>query len=56
MHQVEQRFDCPIGPYLMLAVVKLECGKSNPILKTLRSCADATDTRLRISFEPKEAR
>jgi transcriptional regulator with XRE-family HTH domain len=38
------------------AVAKLEGGKSNPTLKTLFSYAKATGTRLRIAFEPNEAR
>lgn len=34
------------------AVVRLEGGRGNPSLKTLRRYAEATGTRLRISFEP----
>lgn len=33
------------------AVVRLEGGKGNPSLNTLRRFADATGTRLRVSFE-----
>lgn len=34
------------------AVVRLEGGRSNPSIKTLRRYAEATGTKLRISFEP----
>ena len=37
------------------AVVRLEGGKSNPSLNTLRRFAEATGTRLRVSFEPEGA-
>jgi DNA-binding XRE family transcriptional regulator len=33
------------------AVVRLEGGKGNPSLNTLRRFADATGTKLRVSFE-----
>ena len=38
------------------AVARLEGGHGNPSVKTLRRYAQATGTRLKISFEPKEAR
>lgn len=38
------------------AVARLEGGKGNPSLKTLRGYARATGTRLKITFEPKEVR
>jgi ribosome-binding protein aMBF1 (putative translation factor) len=38
------------------AVARLEGGHGNPSVKTLQRYAQATGTRLRISFEPKEAR
>jgi DNA-binding XRE family transcriptional regulator len=37
------------------AVARLEGGKGNPSLGTLRRYAEATGTRLRIVFEPKGA-
>lgn len=37
------------------AVARLEGGKGNPSLKTLRRFADATGTRLKIAFERKDA-
>ncbi len=37
-------------------VARLEGGKGNPSLKTLRKYACATGTRLKITFEPKGAR
>ena len=37
------------------AVARLEGWSSNPSVNTLRKYADATGTRLRISFEPIEA-
>jgi DNA-binding XRE family transcriptional regulator len=37
------------------AVARLEGGKGNPSLGTLRRYAEATGTRLRIMFEPKSA-
>jgi DNA-binding XRE family transcriptional regulator len=49
--QIAKRMDKPQS-----AIAKLEGGKSNPTIKTLRSYAKATGTRLRISFEPKGAR
>lgn len=36
------------------AVARLEEGRSNPSLNTLRRLAKATGTRLRIAFEPIE--
>jgi ribosome-binding protein aMBF1 (putative translation factor) len=36
------------------AVARLEGGRGNPSLDTLRRYARATGTRLRISFEPRE--
>lgn len=36
------------------AVARLEGGRANPSLKTLRRFAEATDTRLKIAFEPKK--
>lgn len=38
------------------AVVRLESGKSNPSLNTLRRFADATGTRLRVQFESPQQR
>lgn len=38
------------------AVARLEGGRGNPSLETLRRYARATGTRLKISFEPREAR
>ena len=38
------------------AVARLEGGHGNPSVKTLQRYAQATGTRLKISFEPKEAR
>ena len=38
------------------AVARLEGGHGNPSVKTLRRYAQATGTKLKISFEPKEAR
>ncbi len=38
------------------AVARLEGGTGNPSVKTLQRYAQATGTRLKISFEPKEAR
>jgi DNA-binding XRE family transcriptional regulator len=35
------------------AVARLEGGKGNPSLKTLRGYANATGTRLKIIFEPR---
>ena len=37
------------------AVVRLEGGKGNPSLKTLRRFAEATGTKLRVSFESPSA-
>jgi DNA-binding XRE family transcriptional regulator len=37
------------------AVVRLEGGKGNPSLNTLRRFAEATGTKLRVSFEPSSA-
>jgi DNA-binding XRE family transcriptional regulator len=37
------------------AVARLEGGRGNPSLSTLRRYADATGTRLRIVFERKQA-
>lgn len=37
------------------AVARLEGGKGNPSLGTLRRYAEATGTRLKIVFEPKAA-
>ena len=37
------------------AVARLEGGKANPSLRTLRRFAEATGTRLKIVFEPKNA-
>jgi transcriptional regulator with XRE-family HTH domain len=37
------------------AVARLEGGRANPSLKTLRRFAEATGTRLKIVFEPKRA-
>jgi ribosome-binding protein aMBF1 (putative translation factor) len=38
------------------AIARLEGGHGNPSVKTLRRYAQATGTRLKITFEPKEAR
>ena len=38
------------------AVVRLEGGKSNPSLNTLRRFAEATGTRLRVQFEETQPR
>ena len=38
------------------SVARLEGGKGNPSLNTLRKYARATGTRLKITFEPKDAR
>ena len=35
------------------AVVRLESGRGNPSLRTLRRYAEATGTRLRLSFVPQ---
>lgn len=37
------------------AIARLEGGKSKPSTSTLKKLADATGTKLRISFEPKGA-
>jgi transcriptional regulator with XRE-family HTH domain len=37
------------------AIARLEGGRGNPSLKTLRRYADATGTRLRLVFEPTNA-
>ncbi|HEX4196277.1 MAG TPA: helix-turn-helix transcriptional regulator [Caulobacteraceae bacterium] len=37
------------------AVARLEAGRGNPSLSTLRRYASATGTRLKIVFEPKDA-
>lgn len=37
------------------AVARLEAGKGNPSLNTLRRYAEATGTRLKITFEPSSA-
>jgi ribosome-binding protein aMBF1 (putative translation factor) len=37
------------------AVARLEAGRGNPSVDTLRRYARATGTRLRILFEPKQA-
>jgi DNA-binding XRE family transcriptional regulator len=38
------------------AVARLESGRSKPSTRTLQRFADATQTRLRISFEPAKKR